>query len=121
MHTLCDECVPNICVNVKTYSVNSISIISRVFSSSSGVFAKTRLTAIPRRFSLMCVWPGLSLVSVIYVSQVHTGILGKLSEDTEISNIMSVCYASEVFSQVSVSQGFQGKALPCCSCTVHPS
>lgn len=50
-------------------------------------------------------------MSVIYVSQVHTGILGKLSDDTEISNIISVCYTSAVFSQLSVEPRFSGKSL----------
>lgn len=96
MRTLCDECVPCICANVKTCSVNSISIIFHVFSSGSGVFCQDMIDSCAKVvLSDVCLAQAQSGVSDLCLSGAHRHP-GKLSDDTEISNIISVCYASVV-------------------------
>lgn len=98
MCTLCDECVPVICVSGKTViPFTQYPSFPTVFSSSSGMFCQDMIDSCAKAALsdvCLCVWPALNPVSVIYVSQVHIGILGKMSDDTEISNVISVCYAS---------------------------
>lgn len=72
MRTLCDECVPTICVNVKTHSVNSISIISHVFSSSSGVFCQDMIDSCAKAvLSDVCLAQAQSGVSDLCLSGAH--------------------------------------------------
>lgn len=121
MCTLHDECVPVISVSGKIvipfiqYPSFPPGFSFQFCQDMIDSCAKVVLSDV-----CLCVWPVPNLVSVIYVSQVHKGILGKMSDDTEISDVISAPCFSDV-SRGSVDPGCPGKGLPCCYCTVHQS
>lgn len=136
--TVCVLCLlsvyPSTCVSVTTViPLIQYPSFPTVFSYILVCFAKIWSTAAePNRFSLMCVCVfgprSIGLQSVIYVSHIDAqlGIFGEMADDAEISVGICVCvcvlqYASMMSLRWVCIQGVEGKSLPSCYSTFHPS